>query len=117
MAKAQVIEAPIKGALGNEVQVGDTVMVVSTGWGNVNVRKGVYKGYIKGNGYYQQRARIEITTERHTWHHKETGEVYDYRKHGYMMAQNLLTDNFEIKSTPYKYETTLNLNRIATLKD
>lgn len=116
MSKAVLIQAPIKGVFDKEVNVGDNVMVVSTGWSNVYVRKGVYKGYIEGNGYYKQRARIEISAELRTWHHKETGEAYDYKKHGYMMHQDM-HDKFEIKSAPYTYETTLNLNRIATIKE
>ena len=114
MSKAVLIQAPIKGVFDKEVNVGDNVMVVSTGWSNVYVRKGVYKGYIEGNGYYKQRARIEIAAERRTWHHKETNEAYDYKKHGYWHE---IKDSFDVKVTPYTYETTLNLNRIATIKE
>jgi hypothetical protein len=112
--KSVLIQAPIKGVFDKEVNVGDNVMVVSTGWGSVNVRKGTYKGYIEGNGCYAQRARIEVQTEQRNHYHKQTGEVYDWRKHGNFRD---VGDNFEIRTLPHIYQTTLNLNRIATIKE
>lgn len=114
MTKAVLIQAPIKGVFDKDVNVGDQVMVVSTGWGSVYVRKGTYKGYIEGNGYYKKRARVEIATERRQWIHKGTGEPYDYYKHG---SFGVIGDSFETKVTPHTYLTTLNLNRIATIKE
>lgn len=111
---ATVIEAPLTGALGTTVNVGDTVMVVTTGYShNVYVTKGVYKGYIQGS-YYNQRARVEVERTRHFWAHKETGEVYSYTKHGSFMDE-ATRDAFERKSENYIKKTTLNLNRIVTI--
>jgi hypothetical protein len=109
---ATVIEAPIKGALGTEINVGDTVMVVTTGYSHsVRVKKGVYKGYIAGS-YYTQRARIEVEEERSFWVFKETGEEYSYYKHGPFYDN---VDKMERKAEPYVRKSTLNLNRIATI--
>jgi hypothetical protein len=109
---AAVIEAPIKGALGTEINVGDTVMVVTTGYSHrVSVTKGVYKGYIQGS-YYTQRARIEVEEEHSFWVFKETGEEWSYYKHGPFYDN---VDKMERKTEPYTRKTTLNLNRIATI--
>lgn len=114
--KATLIQAPIKGVFDREINVGDKVLVVTTGYSHrTNLREGTYKGYVEGSGYYKQRARIEIAAVARTWYNKATGEKYDYRKHGWW--SNEMKDNFEVKTEPYTYETTLNLNRIATLKD
>jgi hypothetical protein len=123
MSKAQRIEAPIKGALGNEVKVGDTVMVVSTGWGNTYCKRGKYLGYIEGKGYYKQRAQVEVeeTGYRRIWN--DTQETADYScqrmrdlitKPDYYKSLSELTTVLKV---PYFRVTTLNLNRIATLKD
>lgn len=109
---ATVIEASIKGALGTEINVGDTVMVVTTGYSHrVSVKQGVYKGYIKGS-YYTNRARVEVEEERSFWVYKETGEEYSYTKHGGFYDNQ---DKLERKTAPYIRKTTLNLNRIATI--
>jgi len=109
---ATLIEAPIKGALGTEINVGDTVMVVTTGYSHrVNVTQGIYKGYIQGS-YYTQRARVEVEEERRFWVMKDTGEEYSYTKHGGFYDNQ---DKLESKTAPYVRKTTLNLNRIATI--
>lgn len=118
------IEAPIKGALGNEVQVGDTVIVVTTGWGNVHCNRGKYLGYVESKGYYPKRAQVEIehTGYKRLWN--DTKEEFDYRG---AREQALYTDystygkklQEQTHTVEYKYTrlSTLNLNRIATLKD
>lgn len=114
---ATVIEAPIKGAVGNTVNVDDTVMVVTTGYGHsVSVTKGIYKGYIEGTGRYKKRARIEVQSTRLTWVKPDGSEFVwhrDYNPDTYPEVKKTLTS----KTLPYTYKTTLNLNRIATLKD
>lgn len=124
MSKAVRIEAPIKGALGNEVQVGDTVMVVTTGWGNTYCARGKYLGYVEGTGHYKKRAQIEVehTGYKRLWN--DTGEEFDYRG---AREKSLYTDYVtysqklqeQTHTVEYKYTrlSTLNLNRIATLKD
>ena len=112
--KAVRIEAPIQGALGNEVNVGDTVMVVSTGWGNTYVRKGKYLGYINGSGYYKQRAQIEIESKRHI-RVKPDGTEFNWTTEYDRNTWPEVSKTLVYKEVPYTYVTTLNLNRIATL--
>lgn len=113
MTKATLIQAPIKGVLGTDINVGDKVMVVTTGYShNVSVNKGTYLGYIEGAGYYKQRARVAVDVIERKWHHKVTGEEWNWTKHG-----RLGTTDFEVRETPGIRMTTLCLNRIATLKD
>jgi hypothetical protein len=125
MSKAVRILAPIKGALGNEVQVGDTVMVVTTGYSHRSTcSRGKYVGYIEGTGYYKKRAQIEIecTGYKRLWN--DTKEEFTY---GGAREKALYTDyatysknlNEQTHIVEHKYTriSTLNLNRIATLKD
>lgn len=118
------IEAPIKGVFG-EVQVGDTVMVVTTGYSHrASVSKGKYLGYIESKGYYKKRAQIEVehTGYKRLWN--DTGEEFDYRgerekalyKDYSTYSKNVQEQTHTVE---YKYTrlSTLNLNRIATLKD
>lgn len=112
---APVIEAPIKGALGTEINVGDTVMVVTTGYSHrVHVSKGIYKGYIEGK--YNKRARIETEAQRNVYV-KPDGTDFnwskDYDGATWPEVRKTLTTRVE----KYTVKTTLNRNRIATLKD
>lgn len=123
MSKLKRIEASIKGALGNEVQVGDTVMVVTTGWGNTYCQRGKYLGYVEGTGYYKKRAQIEIecTGYKRLWNDTNQEFTYGGEREKALYAnyatysKNLQEQTHTIE---YKYTriTTLNLNRIATLK-
>ena len=117
MAKAQIIEAPIKGVFNEEVQVGDQVMVVATGYSHrVTVRKGIYKGYIESQGYYKgKRAKIEINTTR-SIQVKPDGSEFIWRKDYDSATWPTVKDTLVRKEIPYTYETTLQLNRIATIK-
>lgn len=123
MTKATLIEAPIKGALGTEVQVGDTVMVVTTGWGNTNCTKGKYIGYVEGKGYYKHRAKVEVQEKAYVRYWKDTGVKFHYsgeRERNMMSGSayyDILRNETVVKEEPYTRVTTLNLNRIATLKD
>ena len=124
MSKLTRIAAPIKGALGNEVQVGDTVMVVTTGWGNTHCTKGKYLGYIEGKGYYKQRAQVEVEEKSYVRYWNDTGAKFQYggdRERAMYSSgidyYNILQNETTVKEEPYTRVTTLNLNRIATLKD
>lgn len=123
MSKAVRIEAPIKGALGNEVKVGDTVMVVTTGWGNTYCARGKYLGYVEGKGYYKQRAQVEVQENSYVRYWNDTNEKFIYggeRERKMYSTTNYYKDleaQTHIKTEPYTRVTTLNLNRIATLKD
>ena len=115
-SKLTRIEAPIKGALGNEVQVGDTVMVVTTGWGNTYCAKGKYLGYVESKGYYKQRAQIEIEYDSHVYI-KPDGTEFDWRKDYNYNTWKEVQPTLTTKTIKRTRLSTLNLNRIATLKD
>lgn len=113
---ATVIAAPIEGALKNTINVGDTVMVVTTGYSHrVSVAKGKYVGYIESQGgYYTKRARIEVETER-SFQVKPDGTEFswskDYDRNTWEEVKKTLT----WKKEPYIRKSTLNLNRIVTI--
>lgn len=117
MAKAQIVQDSIKGVFGEEVNVGDQVMVVTTGYSHrVNVRKGIYKGYIESQGYYKgKRAKIEINTTR-SIQVKPDGNEFNWKTDYNQGTWNEVKDTLVRKEIPYTYETTLQLNRIATIK-
>lgn len=119
MAKpAQVIAAPIKGALGTEIQVGDTVMVVTTGYShNVSVKKGKYVGYIESSGYYyKQRARVEVQETR-SFQVKPDGTEFNWSKDYDPKTWPEVKDTLVRRTEPCIRKATLNLNRIATIKE
>lgn len=112
---ATVIAAPIKGALGNEVNVGDTVMVVTTGYSHrVSVNKGKYVGYIQSSG--QQRARIEVESTR-TFQVKPDGTEFSWSKDYNSATWADVRPTLTYKTEPYTRKSTLQLNRIATIKE
>jgi hypothetical protein len=112
---ATVIAAPIKGALGNEVNVGDTVMVVTTGYSHrVFVNKGKYVGYIQSSG--QQRARIEVESTR-TFQVKPDGTEFSWSKDYNSATWDDVRPTLTYKTEPYTRKSTLQLNRIATIKE
>lgn len=109
------IEAPMTGVFGETVNVGDEVMVMTTGWGNAYLNKGKYLGYVEGNGWYKQCAQIAIETKRYVQLKPDGTEFKwnkDYHRDTWEQVKNTLTR----KEIPYTRITTLKLNRIATLK-
>lgn len=124
MSKLTRIEAPIKGALGNEVKPGDTVMVVTTGWGNTYCNRGKYLGYVEGKGYYKQRAQVEVEEKSYKRLWNDTNQEFTYGGErekalysDYATYSKKLQELTHVITVPYKRIATLNLNRIATLKD
>jgi hypothetical protein len=109
------IEAPIKGIFGENVNVGDEVMVMTTGWGNAYLRKGKYLGYVEGTGHYKQCAQVSIVLERRV-QMKPDGTEFNWNKDYNMHTWDAVRATLTIKKVPYEYITTLKLNRIATLK-
>ena len=110
---ATVIEAPIKGALGSEVNVGDTVMVVTTGYSHrVSVRKGIYRGYIEGK--YNKRARIEVEAERSVYVNPD-GTDFNWNKDYDSQTWTTVRPTLTTRVEKYIVKTTLNRNRIATI--
>lgn len=125
MTKATLIQAPIEGALGNEVNVGDSVMVVTTGWGNTHCNKGKYLGYVESTGYYKKRAKVEVQETAYVRYWNDTNQKFQYsgdRERAMYSNPSLdyykmLEEQTTVRQEPYTRVTTLNLNRIATLKD
>jgi hypothetical protein len=119
MAKAQIVQDSIKGVFGEEVNVGDQVMVVTTGYSHrVNVRKGIYKGYVESQQGWskgQKKAKIEINTTR-SIQVKPDGNEFNWRTDYDSATWPTVKDTLVRKEIPYTYETTLQLNRIATIK-
>lgn len=115
MAKAKtVIVAPIKGVFGEDVQVGDQVMVVTTGYShNVSVKKGIYKGYIESNS--GRRARVEVEAVRYAWE-KPDGTEFVWRQDYNPTTYPQIKPTLKHKTITYIRKATLQLNRIATLK-
>lgn len=112
---ATVIEAPIKGALGDDINVGDVVMVVTTGYSHrVNVMQGVYMGYIESKGYYTQRARVEIL-DYQTVMMKEDGTEFNWNTDYNASTWEEDRKKITYKKVPYMRKSTLNRNRIATI--
>ena len=112
---ATLIAAPIKGALGNDVNVGDTVMVVTTGYSHrVSVNKGKYVGYIQSSG--QQRARIEVESTR-TFQVKADGTEFSWSKDYDSATWADVRPTLTYKTEPCIRKSTLQLNRIAAIKE
>jgi hypothetical protein len=112
---AQVIAAPIKGALGNDVNVGDTVMVVTTGYSHrVSVNKGKYVGYIESGS--QKRARIEVESTR-TFQVKPDGTEFSWSKDYNSATWSDVRPTLTYKTEPWTRKSTLQLNRIATIQE
>ena len=118
MAKAkQVIQGSIKGAF-DTVNVGDTVMVVTTGYShNCRVNKGKYIGYIEGKQYGNtiKKAVIEVESQKNVMI-KPDGTVFDWSKDYNQATWETVRKTLTNKSVPFTRRTTLKLNRIATLK-
>jgi hypothetical protein len=118
MAKAQIIQDSIQGVFGEQVQVGDQVMVVTTGYSHrVNVRKGIYKGYVDtGMGWRKsKKAKIEINTTR-SIQVKPDGTEFNWKTDYNQATWDTVKNTLVRKEVPYTYMTTLQLNRIATIK-
>ena len=115
MSKAIRIEAPIKGALGNNINVGDTVMVVTTGYSHrVSVNKGKYLGYIEGTGYYKKRAQVEVEYTSYV-QIKPDGTEFDWSKDYNHATYQEVSKTLTRKEVTLKRVSTLNLNRLATI--
>ncbi len=116
MAKAKLIQAPMKGVFGETVNVGDKVMAVTTSWGNAYVAKGTYIGYIEGSGYYKQCAQIESERERRVLV-KPDGTPFNWKKDYNGATWSEVQPTLTYKTEKYIRTSTLKLNRIATIKE
>ena len=109
------IEAPIKGIFGETVNVGDEVMVMTTGWGNAYLNKGKYLGYVEGSGYYKNCAQVAIAATR-SIQLKPDGTEFNWSKDYHRDTWQEVQKTLVRKEIPYTRISTLKLNRIATLK-
>lgn len=110
------VEAPIKGVFGDQVNVGDRVAIMTTGFSSACLRKGKYLGYIKCKGYYSQRAQVEIETDVIV-HVKPDGTDFNWKTDYSSSTWNQVFPTLTTKKVKRTYVSTLKLNRIATLKD
>lgn len=118
MSKAkQVIQKPIQGVFKEDVQVGDKVMVVTKGRGNVGISKGTYIGYVEGKDYGSllKKAVIEIDAVRYANFFPD-GREFNWRKDYDSATYDQIKGTLTNRQVPYIRRTTLKLNRIATLK-
>jgi len=114
--KKQIIQAPFTNDFGT-VNVGDLVMAVTTGYShNVSVYKAKYLGYIESddswNGTKQKKVKLEVQEIGREWYYKGTEKKWSW-KDGSFSAQK---DNLELREFPYTRNATLQLNRIAPIK-
>lgn len=117
MGKAKsVIAGPITGLFGQEINVGDTVVLVTTGYSHrVNVRKGKYVGYIESTGHNARRARVEVDSTR-SFRVKPDGTEFNWKKDYDSKTWNTVKDTLILKSEPCVIKATLQLNRLTTVK-
>lgn len=114
MAKAIRIEKPIKALFGQEVKVGDKVVVVTTCTGSTHVKKGTYIGYVEGwRG--AKRAQVQIESVR-TAYIKPDGTEFDWRKDYNYATWNDVKHTLTTETRPHTYITTLQRNRIARIE-
>jgi hypothetical protein len=113
MGKAkQVIAAPIMGLFGQEINVGDTVVLVTTGFSHrVNVRKGKYVGYVESTGSYSRRARVEVDSTR-SFQVKPDGTEFNWKKDYDSKTWSTVKDTLTRRTEPCVVKATLQLNRI-----
>lgn len=112
------IEAPITGYFDEQVNVGDQVMVMTTSCGVPSLNKGTYLGYVEGNswGRKTQRAQVAVESKRYVLL-KPDGTEFNWNKDYHRDTYKKLEKTLTRKEIPYTRISTLNLNRIATLKD
>lgn len=113
-----LIEQPFTNEFGT-VNVGDMVMAVTTGYShNVNVSKAKYLGYVESVGWRGatvKKVKLEVQDYHHVWYYKGTNVRWAYN-----YAEAIAPDfkeKIESRRVPYTRKTTLNLNRIAPIKD
>ena len=114
--KKPIIEQPFTNEFGT-INVGDTVMVVTTGYSHrVSVNKGRYLGYIESQGWRGQtekKVKLEVQSYRNVWYYKGTDTEWKWNYSNYHQVK----DQLETRQVPYFRKTTLQLNRIAPIKD
>jgi plastocyanin len=117
--KKQIIQQPFTNEFGT-VNVGDTVMAVTTGYShNVSVYKAKYLGYIESQGWggaVEQKVKLEVEEEHNVQVWADNGREFnwskEYNSSTWPDVKNLLTYKKVMKTR----KATLQLNRIAPIK-
>ena len=111
-----LIEQPFTNEFGT-INVGDTVIAVTTGYShNVSVSKAKYLGYIESVGWrgaIVKKVKLEVQNFRNAWYYKGTDTEWKWNYNNYHEVK----DKLEMRQVPYFRKTTLQLNRIAPIKD
>lgn len=111
-----LIEQPFTNEFGT-INVGDTVIAVTTGYShNVSVSKAKYLGYIESVGWrgaIVKKVKLEVQNFRNVWYYKGTDTEWKWNYSDYHKVK----DQLETRQVPYFRKTTLQLNRIAPIKD
>lgn len=111
-----LIEQPFTNEFGT-INVGDTVMAVTTGYShNVSVSKAKYLGYVESVGWRGatvKKVKLEVQNFRNAWYYKGTDTEWKWNYNNYHEVK----DKLEMRQVPYFRKTTLQLNRIAPIKD
>jgi hypothetical protein len=84
MALRKPVELPYENDLGHIINVGDKVLIVTTGYSHsVSVRMGTYLGKIRDDkdSDYESGCVVMVDEERRVLRHKETNEELDWEKH------------------------------------
>lgn len=100
------------------VNVGDTVMVVTTGYSHrVSVYKAQYLGYIEGaswRGEKTKKVKVGYEATRRVAYWKDTGKKFNWATD--YNARTYDRNNIEYRQEKYPATSTLQLNRIAPIK-
>lgn len=118
-SKKPIIQESFTNEFGT-VNVGDTVMAVTTGYSHrVDVYKAIYLGYIESEdwrGAIEKKVKLEVEEERNVQVWADNGREFnwktEYNNSTWPDVQKLLT----YKKVMRKYQSTLKLNRIAPIK-
>ena len=98
--------------------VGDTVMVVTTGYSHrVSVYKAQYLGYIESEGWRGdkiKKVKVGYEASRHVPYWKETGKKFNWNTD--YNAATYDRNKIEYREEKYPATSTLQLNRIAPIK-
>ena len=114
MKKAIRIEKPFKGLFGQEVNIGDKVVVVTTCTGSTHVKKGTYIGYTETSRGVK-RVQVQIESVR-TAYIKPDGTVFDWSKDYNYATWNDVKHTLTTENRPHTYITTLQRNRIVRIE-
>ena len=110
------IEKPFTNEIGQTINVGDEVLVVTMSTSCLGVRQGTYLGLKPSN-------RVQVQVPRHTYKyfHKITGELVEYSDlyrdfSTWEERSKFIKEHLESREVVSYYTSTLNLNKIYALR-